>query len=151
MCISMNPALWRLGPPALSITPTCAVTSARSPTPAGARWCSACGRACRRPISCSVRCAGSRPCTARISATGGHSMSDDEILNVIAQCIDEARPGIQSDGGDIELLGVKGQRVEIKLTGKCLTCGLAGQTLGAIRKTIMQRTDRPLMVVPVMA
>lgn len=78
-------------------------------------------------------------------------MSDDEILNVIAQCIDEARPGIQSDGGDIELLGVKGQRVEVKLMGKCLTCGLAGQTLGAIRKKIMQRTDRPLMVVPVMA
>jgi NifU-like protein len=78
-------------------------------------------------------------------------MSDDDILNVSAQCIDEARPEIQLDGGDIELLGVRGQRFEVKLTGKCLTCGLAGQTLGAIRKKIMQRIDRPLMVVPVMA
>jgi Fe-S cluster biogenesis protein NfuA len=42
-------------------------------------------------------------------------MSDDEILETIAQCIDEARPGIQADGGDIELLGVKGQRVEVEL------------------------------------
>jgi Fe-S cluster biogenesis protein NfuA len=78
-------------------------------------------------------------------------MSDDEILAVIAQCIDEARPGIKADGGDIELLGVRGQRVEVKLSGKCLTCALAGQTLGALRKKIMQRIDRPLMVVPVMA
>jgi len=77
-------------------------------------------------------------------------MSDDELA-IIAQCIDEARPGIQSDGGDIEFLGVKGQRVEVKLTGKCLTCALAGQTLGALRKKIMQRIDRPLMVVPIMA
>jgi len=78
-------------------------------------------------------------------------MSDDEMLSVIAQCIDEARPGIQADGGDIALVGVKGPRIEVKLTGKCLTCALAGQTLGALRKKIMQRIDRPLMVVPVMA
>lgn len=78
-------------------------------------------------------------------------MSDDEMLSVIAQCIDEARTGIQADGGDIALLGVKGRRIEVKLTGKCLTCALAGQTLGALRRKIMQRIDRPLMVVPVMA
>jgi NifU-like protein len=77
-------------------------------------------------------------------------MSDDEILAIIAQCVEEARPGIQADGGDIKLLGVSGQRVEVQLKGKCLTCALAGQTLGAIRKKIMQRIDRPLMVVPIM-
>jgi Fe-S cluster biogenesis protein NfuA len=78
-------------------------------------------------------------------------MSEDEKLGVIAQCIDEARPAIRADGGDIELLGVNGQRVEVKLTGKCLTCGLAGQTLGAIRRKILQRLDHPYMVVPIMA
>ncbi len=78
-------------------------------------------------------------------------MSEEEVLGVIARCIEEARPAIRADGGDIELLGVKGQRVEVKLTGKCLTCALAGQTLGGLRKKIMQRLDRPLMVVPIMA
>jgi Fe-S cluster biogenesis protein NfuA len=84
-------------------------------------------------------------------------MSDDEmllgeeILGVIAQCIEESRPAIQADGGDIEFLGVNGQRVEVKLTGKCLTCALAGQTLGAIRRKILQRLDRPFMVAPIMA
>jgi Fe-S cluster biogenesis protein NfuA len=78
-------------------------------------------------------------------------MSEEEMLGVIAQCIEEARPAIRADGGDIEFLGVKGQRVEVRLTGKCLTCALAGQTLGGIRKRILQRLDKPLMVVPIMA
>ncbi len=78
-------------------------------------------------------------------------MSEDEKLAVIAQCIEEARPGIRADGGDIELLAVNGQRVEVQLSGKCLTSALAGQTLGAIRKKILQRLDHPYMVVPIMA
>lgn len=76
-------------------------------------------------------------------------MSDDEKLRIIAQIIAEARPGIQADGGDIEFLGLRGQRVEVRLTGKCLTCALAGQTLGSIRRKLLQVLDQPVMVVPI--
>jgi Fe-S cluster biogenesis protein NfuA len=88
---------------------------------------------------------------AEKSASGGLAMSEEEKLRVILQTIAEARPGIQADGGDIEFLGLRGQRVEVRLTGKCLTCALAGQTLGAIRRKLVAALDQPVMVVPIMA
>lgn len=82
---------------------------------------------------------------------GGVVMSEEEKLRVIRQTIAEARPGIQADGGDIEFLGLRGQRVEVRLSGKCLTCALAGQTLGAVRRKLVKTLDQPLMVVPIVA
>ncbi len=78
-------------------------------------------------------------------------MSEDERLRIIADTIAEVRPTIQADGGDIELLAVRGQRVEVRLSGKCLSCGLAGQTLGGIRRKLLQVLDAPVMVVPMIA
>ena len=78
-------------------------------------------------------------------------MPEDERLKIIARTIAEVRPAIQADGGDIELVAVKGQRVEVRLTGKCLSCALAGQTLGGIRRKLPHVIDAPVMVVPVLA
>jgi len=88
---------------------------------------------------------------AEAPANEGPAMREEEKLRVILQTIAEARPGIQADGGDIEFLGLRGQRVEVRLTGKCLTCALAGQTLGAIRRKLVRALDEPVMVVPIMA
>lgn len=88
---------------------------------------------------------------AETFAHAGLATPDEEKLRVILQTIAEARPGIQADGGDIEFLGLRGQRVEVRLTGKCLTCALAGQTLGAIRRKLVRALDEPVMVVPIMA
>lgn len=78
-------------------------------------------------------------------------MSEDEKLALIRAAIDEARPAIQLDGGDIKFLGLNGSRVEVELSGKCLTCALAGQTLGTIRRKLLKVLDQPVMVVPIMA
>jgi Fe-S cluster biogenesis protein NfuA len=78
-------------------------------------------------------------------------MSEDERQNIIANTIAEVRPAIQADGGDIELVAVKGQRIEVRLTGKCLSCALAGQTLGGIRRKLLNVLDAPVMVVPLIA
>jgi Fe-S cluster biogenesis protein NfuA len=78
------------------------------------------------------------------------AMSEKEKLDSILQAIAEARPAIQADGGDIEFLGLRGERVEVRLTGKCLTCALAGQTLGAIRRKLVRTLGQPVMVVPIM-
>jgi NifU-like protein len=77
-------------------------------------------------------------------------MSEDERMRLILRTIAEARPAIQADGGDIEFLAFRGHRVEVRLSGQCLTCALAGQTLGAIRRKLIQALDQPVMVVPIM-
>jgi Fe-S cluster biogenesis protein NfuA len=50
------------------------------------------------------------------------SPSDDAILERAAVIIEEIRPFIQSDGGDIELLKVEDQIVYVRLTGACIGC-----------------------------
>lgn len=78
------------------------------------------------------------------------AISQEEKLDFILQAIAEARPAIRADGGDIEFLGLRGERVEVRLIGKCLTCALAGQTLGAIRRKLVRTLGQPVMVVPIM-
>jgi Fe-S cluster biogenesis protein NfuA len=75
-------------------------------------------------------------------------MTDDERLQIIAATIEELRPVVQADGGDMELVAVEGWRVKVRLTGACTTCALAGQTLGGVRRRLMQVLDTPVMVVP---
>ena len=40
----------------------------------------------------------------------------------IEAVIEELRPYIQSDGGDVEFLGIEDQRVRVRMTGACATC-----------------------------
>lgn len=75
-------------------------------------------------------------------------MTDAERLDIIAATIEEARPAIQRDGGDIQLVAVEGNRVKVSLKGACMGCALAGQTLGGIRRRLMEVLDSPVMVVP---
>jgi len=48
--------------------------------------------------------------------------SDDAILEHVKLIIEEVRPFIQSDGGDIELLKVEDHIVYVRLTGACVGC-----------------------------
>jgi Fe-S cluster biogenesis protein NfuA len=86
-----------------------------------------------------------------VAADKKGEMSEDERLRLIAETIAQARPAIQADGGDIEFVALRGQRVEVRLSGKCLSCALAGQTLGAIRRKLLNLLDTPVMVVPVIS
>jgi Fe-S cluster biogenesis protein NfuA len=51
----------------------------------------------------------------------------DEIKKVL----DEVRPALQADGGDVELVGVdeKSGVVKVKLVGACHHCPMAAMTL----------------------
>jgi Fe-S cluster biogenesis protein NfuA len=43
--------------------------------------------------------------------------------------IEEVRPAIQADGGDVSLLGIEGSVVRVELHGACKNCALASSTL----------------------
>jgi Fe-S cluster biogenesis protein NfuA len=47
----------------------------------------------------------------------------------VAAVIDRIRPFIQSDGGDIELVDVTGNRAKVRMTGNCVGCPSASMTL----------------------
>ena len=48
----------------------------------------------------------------------------------VAQVLDEIRPALQADGGDVELVDVTADGVvQVKLTGACHGCPMAQMTL----------------------
>jgi len=82
--------------------------------------------------------------------TTAHIIDNDEaFLAQIKEIIQDVRPGIQRDGGDIELASVVGDIIRVRLTGACTHCALAGQTLGGIRRLVLAKLGVPMRVLPV--
>lgn len=54
--------------------------------------------------------------------------------------IDEIRPSLQADGGDVELVEVDGGVVKVRLTGACAGCPMSQMTLQmGIERILKQR------------
>lgn len=47
----------------------------------------------------------------------------------VRRAIEEVRPGVQADGGDVALVAIEGDRVQVELSGACTTCPMASSTL----------------------
>ena len=47
----------------------------------------------------------------------------------IKKALDEIRPALQADGGDVEYVGLEGDIVKVRLTGACGGCPMATMTL----------------------
>lgn len=47
----------------------------------------------------------------------------------VTKVLDAIRPGLQMDGGDIELVGVTDGVVKVRLTGACAGCPMSMMTL----------------------
>ena len=54
---------------------------------------------------------------------------DKKIINNIEKALDEIRPFLQSDGGNIELVDVKNDIVKVRLLGNCIDCSVNQMTL----------------------
>ena len=57
-------------------------------------------------------------------------MTSDELKLNIEKALDEIRPFLQSDGGDISLLSIyNGTLVNVQLQGACTSCSVNQMTL----------------------
>ncbi|MFA5056327.1 MAG: NifU family protein [Dehalococcoidia bacterium] len=64
--------------------------------------------------------------------------------------IDEIRPGLQADGGDIEFIGVNDGVVSVRLVGACGHCPLSAVTLkNGVERFIRRRLPEVKEVVSV--
>lgn len=64
-----------------------------------------------------------------LAPLGEELLEGKELVQRVLEVLDEVRPMVQSDGGDIELLDVQGGVVSVKLTGNCIGCPSAQATL----------------------
>jgi Fe-S cluster biogenesis protein NfuA len=53
----------------------------------------------------------------------------DELLGRVQAALDEVRPALRADGGDVRLVAVEGEVVRVALLGACERCPMAHSTL----------------------
>lgn len=68
-----------------------------------------------------------------LAVVDGSAVADEldgaELVARVREVLDECRPLVQADGGDIELLDVQGGVVHLQLTGNCIGCPSSQATL----------------------
>ena len=68
----------------------------------------------------------------------------------VEAALEEVRPALQMDGGDVELVGVDGGVVSVRLLGACGGCPMATMTLvGFVEERLRQRVPEIRSVVSV--
>ena len=62
-----------------------------------------------------------------------------DLLQRVEEALDQIRPMLQMDGGDVELLGIEAGVVRLRLIGACDDCPMSALTLQAgIERTLKQ-------------
>lgn len=56
-------------------------------------------------------------------------MSDQELVDTIEEILDQLRPNIQMDGGDIRFVRYEDGVVYVRLLGACVECPVSSYTL----------------------
>lgn len=95
-------------------------------------------------------------CLAEESASGEEQVpaatapvSMVERIRRIDAVLDQLRPQLQADGGDVTLSDVDGDMVFLSLTGACSGCGLSGATLAMIEQKLSEAMGEAITVYPV--
>jgi NifU-like protein len=58
----------------------------------------------------------------------------------------EIRPGLQADGGDLEIIDIDGNKVMIALRGMCTGCVMAGVTINGIQEKLRELVSDDIIV-----
>jgi Fe-S cluster biogenesis protein NfuA len=51
------------------------------------------------------------------------------MMEEVQRALDEVRPNLQMDGGDVELVSVEGGEVFVRLKGHCVGCPISALTV----------------------
>lgn len=67
-------------------------------------------------------------------------MTTDELTENVMKALDEIRPFLKSDGGDITLIGIEEDKhVKVRLEGACTSCSVNQMTLRAGVETTIKK------------
>jgi Fe-S cluster biogenesis protein NfuA len=67
-------------------------------------------------------------------------MTTEEIIENVQKALEEIRPFLKSDGGDISLVSIEeGKHVKVRLEGACVGCSVNQMTLKAGVETTIKK------------
>jgi NifU-like protein len=78
----------------------------------------------------------------------GGKLSNLQRIRRIEAAIEEIRPNLQRDQGDVELIDVDGKDVFVKMTGACAGCHMAAVTLDGIQQRVVEDLGEFVRVLP---
>jgi Fe-S cluster biogenesis protein NfuA len=68
------------------------------------------------------------------------TMTTEEIKLNVEKALDEIRPFLESDGGNITLIDIEGDKhVKVRLEGACISCSVNQMTLRAGVETTIKK------------
>jgi Fe-S cluster biogenesis protein NfuA len=72
------------------------------------------------------------------------------LEKLVQDALEELRPALRMDGGDVELVGIEGDVASVRLLGACGGCPMAMMTLvGFVEERLKQRVPEIRQVVNV--
>lgn len=69
-------------------------------------------------------------------------------IRLIEKLLEEIRPNLRRDHGDVELVEVDGKNVYLNLTGACVGCQMASTTLSGIQQHLAEGLGELVRVIP---
>jgi NifU-like protein len=90
-------------------------------------------------------------CPVAPSAPVQKPMTNLQKIQLITTAIEDLRPTLQRDGGDIELVDIDGDTVMVNLRGSCVGCQMSSITLSGVQERLMSVLGKPVRVIPAQA
>ncbi len=76
------------------------------------------------------------------------NLTHEELVTKVMEALESIRPFLNRDGGDIELVDVKGSTAFVKLLGTCSSCHISQSTMKlGVESTIKQHAPEILEVI----
>ena len=77
-------------------------------------------------------------------------MTKTELQNNVEKALEEIRPYLLTDGGDIALIGIENNEVKVQFQGACLDCSVNQMTLkNGVEATIKKYAPQIIKVIEV--
>lgn len=77
-------------------------------------------------------------------------MDAEELKTIVENALQEIRPYLQADGGNISLVAIQDNIVSVQLEGNCLGCSVNQMTLkNGVEATIKRHAPQILQVIEV--
>jgi NifU-like protein len=86
--------------------------------------------------------------TALPVKAGRPKLTNLERMRRIEQVLEEIRPNLRRDHGDVDLIDIEGKNVYVKMRGACAGCQMAAVTLEGIQEKIIDSLGEFVRVVP---
>ncbi|WP_158046197.1 Fe-S cluster assembly protein NifU [Skermanella pratensis] len=75
-------------------------------------------------------------------------LSNVQRMQIVIATLEEMRPYLKQDGGDVELVDIDGKNIYVRLSGACSGCQMASVTIEGIQTKLVEKLGELVRVIP---